>query len=395
MRRIHAVVALLVTALALTACQSAAPEDEADSPDVPATTAPSPSDTSPSPVQSPSPSPTPVDPGPVRPGRVTEIAGGLAAPWGLAFLPNGSALVSERDSGRVLRITPEGQVTQVGTVSGLLTDSEAGLLGLAVGPRFGQDRLVYAYMSTPSGNRVVRMPLRDGSLGAAEVILDEIPAASFHDGGRLRFGPDGMLYVATGDAGARESAQSPDSLAGKILRIRPNGTIPADNPARGSAVYSSGHRNVQGLAFDANGRLWASEFGENRLDELNLIRPGRNYGWPVFEGPSDGGDGPFVDPVRTWPTSEASPSGLAYVRGTLFMAALRGERLWQIPINLKGPARTSRPTAYLEDRFGRLRTVEAAPNGTLWVLTNNTDGRGTPHPDDDRLLQIQLTASPL
>ncbi|MBD0292864.1 MAG: PQQ-dependent sugar dehydrogenase, partial [Jiangellaceae bacterium] len=202
----------------------------------------------------------------------------------------------------------------------------------------------------------------------------------------LIFGPDGKLYIGTGDAGSPSRAQDRDSLGGKILRLEPDGSVPADNPFGDSPVFSYGHRNVQGLAFDDDGNLWASEFGQNRWDELNLIRPGQNYGWPEVEGIGD--DDRFVNPVAQWSTDEASPSGIAFVRDTIFMAALRGERLWQIPVQ---DGRAGEPRDFAVDEFGRLRTVEPAPDGALWLVTSNTF-RGHPRNGDDRILRVTLQA---
>jgi glucose/arabinose dehydrogenase len=219
------------------------------------------------------------------------------------------------------------------------------------------------------------------------VVIDGIPKAGNHNGGRLTFGPDGMLYVSTGDASEPSRAQDLDSLGGKILRLAPDGSVPADNPFDGSPVFSYGHRNVQGLAFDDDGRLWASEFGQQTWDELNLIQAGNNYGWPVVEG--IGGDDRFVEPVAQWSTDEASPSGIAYVRGTVFLAALRGQRLWQVPV--PGGAAGS-PADFAVGDYGRLRHAALAPDGSLWVLTGNTDGRNPdgPREGDDRILRVTL-----
>jgi glucose/arabinose dehydrogenase len=314
-------------------------------------------------------------------GSPEVVASGLEAPWGLAFLPDGSALVSERDSGRILRVAPGAEPREVTTVPGVAAGGEGGLLGLAVSPGYGQDRLVYAYLSAPADNRIVRFRL-DG--GQVEVLLEGIPRAGIHNGGRIAFGPDGMLYAGTGDAGERSTAQDPGSLGGKILRLRPDGSVPADNPVPGSPVWTLGHRNVQGLAWDGQGRLFATEFGQNRFDEINLIERGGNYGWPEVEG--TGGGRRFRDPLVTWSTSEASPSGAAIAGDTLFAAALRGERLWSVPLDGRGGV--GEPQAMLDATYGRLRHAAVAPNGALWVLTSNRDGRGTPAPDDDRVLRF-------
>ena len=314
------------------------------------------------------------------------VATGLRVPWGLAFLPDGSALASERDTTRVLAISTSGEVREVGRLDDARPQGEAGLLGLAVSPSYEKDSLVYAYLSTASDNRVVAMEYDGRRLGEPEVVLDAIPNGFNHDGGRLAFGPDGMLYVSTGEIGEPQLAQDRDSLAGKILRITPDGRPAPGNPVPGSPVWTMGHRNVQGLAFDDQDRLWASEFGSDTWDELNRIERGRNYGWPLVEGRGDLDE--YRNPFAQWRTSEASPSGLAYAEGALWMASLRGRRLWQVPVNLDGSI--GRPQAFFVGDYGRLRTVVAAPDGSLWLSTSNHDGRGDPGPDDDQILRVAL-----
>lgn len=318
------------------------------------------------------------------------VTTGLTSPWGLAFLPDGSALVSERDTARIKQI-PAGDDTArvLGTVPGVVHNGEGGLLGIAVSAGFGTDRWLYAYLTAAEGNRVVRLRLgTDGRLGPVQSLLTGIPAARNHNGGRLAFGPDGMLYVSTGDALVPSRAQDVRSLAGKILRVTPTGAPAPGNPFAGSPVYSYGHRNVQGLAFDAQGRLWASEFGNRTWDELNLVQAGANYGWPLVEGRA--GRAGLVDPVLQWRTSEASPSGMAVAAGSVWLAALRGARLWQVPLvndDGVGPARD-----WFTGELGRLRTVMTAPDGSLWLMTNNTDGRGNPRSGDDRILRLTLSS---
>jgi glucose/arabinose dehydrogenase len=311
---------------------------------------------------------------------------GLAAPWSVVRLSNGSSLISERDSGEIIEYTVTGRVRVVGTVSGVVHQGEGGLLGLAVWED-GPSIYLFAYYTSATDNRIVRMPLvgppGDYQLGASEVVLKGIAKSVNHNGGRLAIGPDGALYATTGDAGKPSRAQNPASLNGKILRMDMNGNIPNDNPTPGSYVYSMGHRNPQGLAWDASGQLWAAEFGQNTWDEFNRIEPGKNYGWPVVEG--KGGKTGYVDPVLQWPTSEASPSGLAFVQDTFFLAALRGQRLWAIY-----PEGTAHAEDWFVGDFGRLRDAVPGPDGTLWVLTNNTDGRGSPRQGDDKLLQVRL-----
>jgi glucose/arabinose dehydrogenase len=314
------------------------------------------------------------------------VATGLRAPWGLAFLPDGSALVSERDSHRVLRVSPAGATRVVGTVAGVRGDGEGGLLGLALSPTYASDHLLYAYYTHGGENVLARLTYDGNRLSGQRIIFGGIPSASIHNGGRLAFGPDGMLYVATGEAGRGSPAQDRGDLGGKILRLTPQGRPAPGNPFPGSPVWSYGHRNVQGLAWDAQGRMWASEFGQNTWDELNRIVKGGNYGWPVVEGRS--GDGRYRNPARQWHTDEASPSGIAIAGNAVYLAALRGARLWQVP--LVG-GRTAQPRALLVGRYGRLRTVAVAPDGSLWVMTNNTDGRGDPRPGDDRILRLTLS----
>lgn len=315
--------------------------------------------------------------------RVQTVVTGLRAPWGLGFLPGGDALVTERDTARVLRIPAGGgRPVEVTRIQETAPAGEGGLLGLAVSPTYDRDGLVYVYVTTATDNRILRFRLDDPS--RTEVVLDAIPSGRIHNGGRLVFGPDGMLYAGTGEAGNRALAQDPQSLGGKVLRMTPDGRPP---PGATSVVYSLGHRNVQGLAFDSAGRLWQTEFGQNRFDEVNLLTPGSNGGWPDVEGPGDGG-GRYLAPSVTWTTSQASPSGAAVAAGSLWVAALRGERLWRVPLD---GDRTGPPQSLFEGRFGRLRTVTPAPDGSLWVLTSNTDGRANPRADDDRILRLPLS----
>ena len=314
------------------------------------------------------------------------VASKLEVPWGVAFLPGGDALVSERTTARILRVPAGGgRAEEVMTVPGVNTEAgEGGLLGLAVSPDFERDGLVYAYMTSSQDNRIVRMELEGG--GEPEVVFDGIQASTIHNGGRIAFGPDGKLYAGTGDAGNTSLAQDPASPNGKILRLETDGSVPADNPRDGSPVLSLGHRNVQGLAWDERDRLWATEFGQNTFDEVNLIEPGRNYGWPEVEGDGTGG-GRFVAPEVTWSTSEASPSGVAYADGALYVGALRGQRIWRVPLDGRS---AGRPEALLDGEYGRLRSVAAVPGGdALWATTSNRDGRGDPTEADDRIIRLE------
>ena len=336
------------------------------------------------------PPPEPANSGPVE-VQFETLATGLEAPWGLVFLPDGRALVTERDSGRVLAIDGPGNVQEVQQIpeggSG-----EGGLLGLALSPDYENDGYIYAYYTTGEDNRVGRFRLGE----QPEPILTGIPVNTYHDGGRIAFGPDGLLYVATGDAGDPQLSQDVNSLAGKILRMTPEGEVPDDNPFPNNLTYSYGHRNVQGLAWDGEDQLFASEFGENTYDEVNLIQAGGNYGWPEVEG--KGGEPEYVDPIAVFDTTEASPSGseiplnsaIPQWNGDFLMAALRGERLWRLDLNPDGSV--AEREELLSGDFGRLRHVAQAPDGSIWVLTNNRDGRGNPAPEDDRILRLAPAA---
>jgi glucose/arabinose dehydrogenase len=312
------------------------------------------------------------------------VADHLQAPWSMARMPDGSVLVSHRDDATISRIAPDRQVTTVGTVAGVVPGGEGGLLGIAV-PRGANPKDVYVYYTADGDNRIARLRWSGGRLADQAPIFTGIPKGPIHDGGRIAFGPDGFLYVGTGETGDGELAQDLSSPAGKILRLTDQGAPAPGNPWPGSPVWTLGHRNVQGLAWDADGRLWASEFGQNDIDELNLIEPGQNYGWPLCEGACD--EPGMTNPKVEWsPTAIASPSGMAIVGGSAWVASLRGETLYQV--RLRGTT-AEQPIAWFDQRFGRLRDVVAGPDGTLWVMTNNTDGRGNPRPADDQILAIR------
>jgi glucose/arabinose dehydrogenase len=361
--------------LAASACGGG--DDEGATPQVPISSAPS--QTSPTSATEPS---EPASKPDLTPRTIVE---GLEVPWGIAFLPDGSALIAERDVAAIQHLSTDGKITEVGEVAGVVPTSEGGLLGLAVSPSYESDHTIYAYFTTESDNRGVSMSYEDGRLGRADPILTGIPAGQIHDGGRIAFGPDGKLYVTTGETGSGELAQDPDSLGGKILRLEPDGSIPEDNPDPESPVWTLGHRNVQGITWDDDGRMWASEFGASTWDELNLIEKGNNYGWPAAEGKSDLDQ--FTNPVRQWSTDDLSPSGIAYLDGSLYIAGLRGQRLYRIPIRADGS--TGQPEALYEGDYGRLRSVVATPDGRLWFSTSNRDGRGEPIDQDDRIFEIR------
>ena len=331
---------------------------------------------------------------------VQTVATGFRIPWGLAFLPDGTALLTERgnvvpardDPGgvaRIMSVTPDGVVTEVQRLPEVdAREGEGGLLGIAVSPTYATDRWVYVYYSSTEDNRIARLRLGE----PPQPIVTGIPVAGgagrFHQGGRLAFGPDGMLYAGVGETYFdSEIAQDTTSLGGKILRMTPDGQPAPGNPFAGSLVWSYGHRNVQGLAWDGQGRMYASEFGSKTYDELNVIEPGRNYGWPLVEGFST--DPAHTNPIATWtPTAIASPSGIAVLGEHVYVACLRGQALYRLDLDGRNPQRVL-------TEHGRLRTVAVAPDGSLWVTTSNRDQVGREDqlpqsPEGDRILRVTL-----
>ena len=321
-----------------------------------------------------------------RPRIGETIAENLDVPWGLAFLSSGDALVSERNTGRILKITSKGKITNLGEIAGVVPPGdlgEGGLMGIALAP--GDEETLFAFLTTRSDDRLVRVSLAGNKVGKPRSLLDGIPTSVHHHGGRLLFDADGLLYLATGDAEQSDLAQDRDALSGKILRLRPDGRAAPGNPFD-NRTWSYGHRNIEGLAFDAAGRLWATEFGEQESDELNLIRKGRNYGWPRVEGRSSRSG--LVSPEVVWsPTSTCSPAGLAITRSIAFVAALRGQCLFAVPLSGR---EAGEPKAYFARDHGRIRSVVVAPDGALWMTTSNTDGRTEPGRDDDKILRVTL-----
>ncbi|MFJ2133871.1 PQQ-dependent sugar dehydrogenase [Streptomyces sp. NPDC087845] len=324
------------------------------------------------------------------PSGIATVSTGWSIPWGTYWMPDGkTALTTERDSFKVFKVTSGGTRTQVGTVpNAVTTDGEGGLLGVAVDPKWSTNHYVYFMHTASEGNRVARMTYDGSSLGGYTVLLQGIKKSRYHNGGRLAFGPDGYLYASTGEAQTPDLAQDKNSLNGKILRMTTDGKPAPGNPF-GNYVYSYGHRNPQGLAFDRNGRLWEAEFGDSKKDELNLIKPGKNYGWPICEGACSTTG--MTDPKKTWTVSEASPSGIAIVRNVIYMAALKGERLWRVPIS-GDTENLGTPTAYYVGTYGRLRTVTKVPGqDQLWLSTTNCDNKGNEPDGSDKLFRISIT----
>lgn len=328
----------------------------------------------------------------IAPG-VEIIAKNLTIPWEIAFLPNGELLVTERP-GTLLKIgfdpsTGSGQARI--PIEGVEHRGEGGLLGMALHPNFEENGWVYLYLTTRTGsgliNRVERYRLDGNSLRERTTIIDNIPGASLHDGGRLKFGPDGMLFVTTGDAGDEDSAQDLNSLAGKILRLTDDGSIPEDNPYQ-SPVWSYGHRNPQGIAWDADGTMWSTEHGRSGVfsgfDELNKIKKGENYGWPIIQGDELRVDmeTPLINsgPDITW-----APASAEYFDGSIFFGGLRGESLYEAKI---GDGVVVGFKVHFQREFGRIRTVRVGPDGMLYLTTSNRDGGGTAREGDDKIIRV-------
>jgi glucose/arabinose dehydrogenase len=329
---------------------------------------------------------------------VETVVTNLEVPWSFTFAPDGRLFVTERP-GRVRIVDLAGGRSDLAlTLDDVFTQAEAGLLGLALDPDFAQNRLVYLYYSarTQTGgavNRVVRYREAGSTLGERVVLLDNIPAAAIHDGGRLRFGPDGLLYITAGDAANTGLPQDLGSLAGKILRINRDGSTPRANPFS-SPIYSYGHRNPQGIDWHpATGDLWASEHGNVGNDEVNVIDAGANFGWPTIQGNQSMAG--MRTPVSFYNPAIA-PSGASFYRGqgfprfanNLFVATLRGTHLRRLTIDAASPRRIAAEERLLIDTFGRLRDVVSGPDGLLYVATNNRDGRGAPASSDDRILRL-------
>lgn len=334
------------------------------------------------------PTPSPSDSSDDGGASVQVIAKNLAVPWAIGFLPDGSALVTERDLKQIVQLKADSSGTlvtkPVQTIDAAVPGGEGGLLGLAVSPQYKTDKTVYIYYSTATDNRIAKLVLG----GQPTPIVTGIPHGAKLDGGALAFGPDGDLYAGTGTAGSDPVAQNPQSLGGKILRMTTAGKPAPGNPKPGSLVYASGFRNVEGLAWDPKKQLYATDLGDTKADEINAIKPGANYGWPTEEGA--GGNPAFTNPIVQLTPSQASCSGLAASNTILITACLVGKRVWLAQLDGKGGVLGS-PEHTLDNQFGRLRAAITAPDGTIWVSTSNKDGRGQPTADDDRILRIVVS----
>ncbi|HTW96229.1 MAG TPA: PQQ-dependent sugar dehydrogenase [Candidatus Methylomirabilis sp.] len=322
------------------------------------------------------------------------VAENLNIPWEMAFLPGGDFLLTERP-GNLIRLNVNSVAApQKIVIADAHQLGEGGLLGLALHPNFVSNHWLYLYLTVADsagkfGNEVVRYVYDENAntLSDKKIILTGIVAGANHDGGRIAFGPDGLLYITTGEAGQSNLAQNKKSLNGKILRIKDDGSIPADNPF-GNAVYSFGNRNSEGIAWDAQGRLWATEHGPSGLltgfDEINLIVKGGNYGWPTVYGAANK-PGLIAPIIQSGATDTWAPTGDLIIGDTLLWTGLRGEAIYSAKIN---GDRLENFKVNFKNQFGRLRFIKQAPDGWLYIATNNTDGRGTPRAGDDKLIRL-------
>ena len=327
---------------------------------------------------------------------IETVAENLEIPWSIAFAPDERIFVTERKGS--LRVIEEGQLRSEPVAVFSVSGGEGGLLGIVLDPNFDENHYLYLYYTysefLTTYNKVVRFTENGNKLFDELVLLDKIPGAGIHDGGRIKFGPDGKLYITTGDAANGGLAQDLNSLAGKILRINPDGTIPEDNPFENSAIFSYGHRNPQGLDWDPlTDKLVAVEHGPSARDEVNVIEGGMNYGWPTIVG--DGNDPNYVDPIIHTGSETWAPSGASFFTSDkisewtnkYFVATLRGSHLRMLDLDLQQNKVIS-SEALFSNEFGRLRDAVVGPDGYLYLLTSNRDGRGLPAPNDDRILRV-------
>lgn len=343
--------------------------------------------------------PSPTE-GPMR-IRVEEVVGGLEIPWSLAFAPDGRLFVTER-TGRI-RLVEQGALRPdpVATLQVAVTSGgETGLMGLALDPAFARNGYIYVMYTYRNAkgqlrNRISRLTFDGVEAGDEMVLLDDIPGETIHDGGRLKFGPDGKLYATAGDASEPGNGQNQGTPAGKVLRINPDGSIPQDNPFPDSPIYTLGHRNPQGLAFQpGTGQLFSTEHGPGANDELNVLEPGRNYGWPDVQGVAKSDK--YADPIQFYSPTVA-PSGATFYdgsrlrdwKGSLFFVTLKGQALHRLVLGGIDSREVISEEVLFRDEFGRLRDVAEGPDGYLYLATNNRDGRGgKPSPDNDRIVRV-------
>jgi aldose sugar dehydrogenase len=315
-------------------------------------------------------------------GNGTDIlAQNLEVPWALAFLPDDRLIFTER--GGKVSILKGKKITQVGNIN-VTQNGESGLLGIAVDPQFNQNHYIYLYYTQGNFNRISRFVLGD-KLTDEKVLLDKIPGGSIHNGGRLKFGPDGRLYATTGESGIPNLAQDVNSLGGKILRLNPDGSVPADNPFR-NYVYAYGNRDPQGITWSPDGTMYESEHGQTRNDEINIIQKGGNYGWPIYQGNNTAPG--FIKPLRVYTEFTLAPSGITFYQNSIYVAGLRGSQLRKISLSADGKSVTGETALYTE--LGRIRDV-VEYKGYIYICTSNRDGRGIPQIGDDKIIRIRIS----
>ncbi|GAB4315219.1 MAG: PQQ-dependent sugar dehydrogenase [Methanobacteriaceae archaeon] len=306
----------------------------------------------------------------------------LDTPWAIAFLPDDRMIFTER--GGKVKIWDGNQVSDVGNIN-VKEVSESGLLGITVDPDYNKNQYIYLYYTSQNnGNQVSRFQIKNNNLTNETVLLGNIPSSGIHNGGRIKFGPDGKLYITTGDAGDEPLAQDINSLAGKILRMNKDGSIPEDNPF-GNYVYSYGHRNPQGITWDtSNGLMYASEHGPTRNDEINIIEKGGNYGWPIVQ--CDNTTDQYINSLRCFNEFTLAPSGIAFYENSLFVTGLRGNQLRRLVLDSSGKKIISEEELF--NNLGRIRDV-VEYKGYLYIATSNSDGRGVPKIGDDKIIRIK------
>ena len=331
------------------------------------------------------------------PYEIQVIAENLVIPWAIAIDDEDKLYFTERP-GRI-RVIEEGRLRQQPLITfgaPFVSLGEGGLMGLTLDPDFSQNRYMYVMHTYAEGNRiynrVVRLLEQNNTASIDRILIDRIPGGQIHNGGRIKIGPDQKLYITTGDAGIPALAQDPSSTAGKILRIELDGSIPDDNPIANSLVYSLGHRNPQGLTWGWQNILYASEHGPRAYDEINIIEPGANYGWPLVQGDEDTDEADVNQPLVHSQEETWAPSGIAFIdqepwRGKLLVANLRGEQLLAISLNEEG-TEVEQIESWLKNEYGRLREVIQATDGSIYLTTNNRDGRGNPDRTDDKIIRL-------
>ncbi|WMJ86019.1 PQQ-dependent sugar dehydrogenase [Anaerocolumna sp. MB42-C2] len=329
--------------------------------------------------------------------QIEVIAENLQVPWAVDISEDGRLFFTERNG--KLRVIENGTLnTEPVYTFGppFVSTGEGGLLGLALDRDFLINGAIYLMYTYEDGgklySRVVRLSIVNNLASGEEIILDRIPAGQVHNGGRLKIGPDGYLYITVGDGGDRDLAQDMNSLAGKILRIGTDGSIPSDNPYPDSPVYALGFRNPQGLAWNDRNMLYVSEHGETAHDEINIIQPGGNYGWPFVTGEEVIQGYDIIKPVIQSGNDTWAPSGIAFVsagprKGQLFVSTLRGSVLLAVTLDESG-TQAVQVERLLQGRYGRLREAYQAKDGSMYLTTSNTDGRGLVSPGDDKILRL-------